>query len=310
MTGPKPNISAIVCTHNRALLLDRALACLADQTLPSEAYEVIVVDNASSDNTREIAKDWIRRCSNFRYVYEDKLGLSHARNRGMHEARAPIVAYIDDDAFAHREWLEELLAGFAQAPRPACVGGKIVLAWEGEKPPSWATGRLLEAYGSLDLGQYPSFMLHANGGNMALQKSVLNQFGGFQSGLGRRGKSLLAGEESDLQLGFREAGFLIRYQPKAVVEHWVPYSRQKLSYILKVYYNYGITESIRRRSHRTVSRLESMKLIVRALGRALRDTRELLMAKQHNYKGRLVLWLCLMLQQAAFVLREFRMILS
>ncbi|MGD8380729.1 MAG: glycosyltransferase, partial [Syntrophobacterales bacterium] len=93
-------ISVIVCTYNRAELLGGTLRTLCHQTLDTSEYEVIVVDNNSTDNTREVVDEFCRRSSNVRYCFEPQQGLSHARNQGLQEAKGKYVAYIDDDARA------------------------------------------------------------------------------------------------------------------------------------------------------------------------------------------------------------------
>src|SRR5712671_6825521 len=102
-------ISVIIATHNRADLLAIALKSLARQTIPPAEYEVIVVDNASSDQTPAVVRQMSPAMPQVRYVFEERLGLSWARNAGLEAARAPYVAYLDDDAKAEPEWLEALL---------------------------------------------------------------------------------------------------------------------------------------------------------------------------------------------------------
>src|SRR6185295_19406533 len=96
----EPSISVIICTYNRDKFIGEALTCLAKQTLPAENFEIIVVDNRSTDNTAAIAKKFIADHQELRarYVMEPHKGLSFARNRGIAEARASIITFIDDDA--------------------------------------------------------------------------------------------------------------------------------------------------------------------------------------------------------------------
>ncbi|MEE8471432.1 MAG: glycosyltransferase family A protein [Dehalococcoidia bacterium] len=93
-------VSAIICTHNRSDYLRQAIQSLADQTLPTEQYEVIVVDNGSTDNTRAVVEGF-DHIANLRYVYEPILGLSQARNTGWQNARGEYIAFMDDDAIGY-----------------------------------------------------------------------------------------------------------------------------------------------------------------------------------------------------------------
>jgi len=90
-------ISVIVCTYNRAELLRELLPTLCEQTVAFTQYEVIVIDNGSTDHTKTVAAVFAARYPQVRYCYEPRQGLSHARNRGWQEAKGDYVAYIDDD---------------------------------------------------------------------------------------------------------------------------------------------------------------------------------------------------------------------
>jgi glycosyltransferase involved in cell wall biosynthesis len=117
-------ISVIICTYNRDELIQDCLRSLVNQTLDSKLYEVIVIDNNSSDNTEKVTKQFIKNLPNFRYVKEIKQGLSHARNRGYHESRGEYIAYTDDDARADKKWLEQAY-NIIQEKKAEIFGGSI-----------------------------------------------------------------------------------------------------------------------------------------------------------------------------------------
>src|SRR5258708_35944509 len=123
-TMPDIKISAVICTYNRAEYLGRAIESLAHQDLDSAGYEIIVVDNNSTDNTAQLVKNSIEAYPSvqIRYVLETEQGLSAARNRGAHEAAGNYIAYVDDDARAVQAWLSSLLASFLKL-QGACIGG-------------------------------------------------------------------------------------------------------------------------------------------------------------------------------------------
>src|SRR5690349_21431211 len=124
-------ISAIIPTYNRADYLGNAIQSLIEQTLPIEQYEILVIDNCSTDRTRQIVCEDFAHVPNLRYIYEPVLGLSQARNTGWQQARGDYVAYLDDDAIASSQWLEKILFTFRTVtPIPGCVGGKVEPIWE------------------------------------------------------------------------------------------------------------------------------------------------------------------------------------
>src|SRR4051812_37764690 len=128
-------ISAIIPTYNRDAYLGKAIQSLVDQTLATEQYEILVIDNCSTDHTREIVCNEFGHVPNLRYIYEPVQGLNQARNTGWRQARGELVAFLDDDAIANSEWLEKILMVFETVkPIPGCVGGQVEGIWETERP--------------------------------------------------------------------------------------------------------------------------------------------------------------------------------
>ena len=126
-----PKITAVICTFNRVDILARAMESVSEQSMPESDYEVFVVDNASTDNTNEVASKFCEERWNFRYLFEPVAGLSRARNCGIAEARGRYIAFLDDDAVAEKDWLEKILAAFeVGGPMVGCVGGRTLPDWE------------------------------------------------------------------------------------------------------------------------------------------------------------------------------------
>src|ERR1051326_2051122 len=172
--------SVVVCTRNRAPLLEITLRSLASQTIDPTRFEVLVVDNASTDSTREV----VARCQSSarftcRHVVEDRLGPSHTRNRGVSEARGSVIAFLDDDARAEAEWLARLLDALEEA-RVCGVGGRIKLEWESPQP-RWLTEQhLLALLAEFDLGDAPCRVErfpYLVGTNMAFRAEVFARVG-------------------------------------------------------------------------------------------------------------------------------------
>src|SRR5688572_25869200 len=130
----EPAISVVVCTHNRAADLERALASVFAQNSDGFAYEVVVVDNCSTDATPQVVQRATASGAPVRYVFESALGLCHARNAGWRAARGAIVAYLDDDALAQPGWLAAIHTAFAAHPEAGVAGGRVDPIWEAERP--------------------------------------------------------------------------------------------------------------------------------------------------------------------------------
>ena len=194
-----PIISVVVCTHNRAALLRQALDSLAAQTLARTKYEVIVVNNGSTDQTPAAVREYQadqRQCS-IRLVDEAVLGLGYARNRGWQASRGEYVAFMDDDARADAPWLERALDLFEKSrPAPVAVGGQI-RPWYVSPKPAWYKDEYevrTWGQGARHLSAGESF----SGSNMMFTKNILQQLGGFDVSVGMRGTRVSMGEETVL----------------------------------------------------------------------------------------------------------------
>jgi glycosyltransferase involved in cell wall biosynthesis len=187
----EPLISAIICTHNRDDYLGAAIDSVLAQDFAGD-FEVLVVDNASSDRTREVTEARLSD-PHLHYVYESALGLSVARNTGAKAASSPILAYLDDDAIASTQWLQVLYNSYQVNEKLAIAGGKITLKWPpGVEPPTWLSVNLAGNLGAYDLGTAEVHIeqpgLTPRGLNYSIRRSFLEKAGGFDPQLGRIGK--------------------------------------------------------------------------------------------------------------------------
>jgi glycosyltransferase involved in cell wall biosynthesis len=226
-----PRISLIICTYNRADILPRCLQAAGSQSIPSEDYEIIVVDNASVDHTSSVVKYWPRA----RYLYCAAPGLSSARNAGVHAARASLVSFIDDDAIADPDLLANLLQTFADQPGAGCVGGRIELLLP-PRLPSWFCPEFAGYYSSFDPGgsqprQLSAMSEYPFGANIAFRKEAIVRAGYFSEKLGRVGRNQSGGEELDLERRLVQMGYEIHYNPNARVQHVILPNRLKWSHI-------------------------------------------------------------------------------
>jgi GT2 family glycosyltransferase len=222
-------ISALICTRNRADYLRRAIRSLVNQTLSQAQYEIIVVDNASEDSTQDVI-DEFSYVPNLRSIREPVLGLSRARNTAWQNARAPFVAYLDDDAVASRGWLETYLEVFQWTkPTPGSVGGKCEPIWEVPQP-DWLADQMLTSLSVYDWSDTPITLNEdqwLSGCNIAFPVAVLRELGGFREDLGRNGNKLLSGEETYLRRQLDAHGYTSIYHPKIMVGHHI--SPQRLN---------------------------------------------------------------------------------
>ncbi|WNS41282.1 glycosyltransferase [Paenibacillus sp. MMS20-IR301] len=248
VNGDVPKISIIICTYNRSALLVKTLRSL----LPLEnlrAAEIIVVDNSSKDDTAAAVKRFIGDHGagmDIRYLLEPVQGLSAARNTGILASRSPLIAFLDDDAIPCRTWITTIVSTFAQRPEVMAMGGKIAPIFESKRP-EWLIKPFELPYTIVDLGnrirEYPK-RLHPCGANMAMRKPVFD-ISLFPLELGRKGDSLLSGEETWLFGQIQQEGHSILYHPEMAVDHFVPANRLTEDWIMKRYYSQGISNAMK-----------------------------------------------------------------
>ena len=135
------SITAIICTYNRAKYIGPLLKSIAANDLAKEEYEILLVDNNCTDNTREICEVFAEahKDVNFRYVVETEQGLSAARNKGIKEAKGDIIVYIDDDALVDTWYLRTIVEYMSDHPEISAVGGPIIPSYEDTEEPKWMT---------------------------------------------------------------------------------------------------------------------------------------------------------------------------
>jgi glucosyl-dolichyl phosphate glucuronosyltransferase len=214
----KKIITIIICTYNRADILEECLHSLAHQTLNHQTYDVLVIDNNSTDNTHAIAHKFAMEYANFRVVKETRQGLSHARNRGYQESSTPWVSYVDDDAKAYPNYVERALWVIEHFDFD-CFGG-IYYAWHKYGRPRWLPAgfgdkpKIQEEVGLMEEG-------FASGGVIVFRKNVLAQLGGFPTELGMKGNKISYGEETYLQIKMREKGYKLGFDPELKIDHLV-----------------------------------------------------------------------------------------
>lgn len=208
------SFSVIICTRDRAPQLERCLQKFKETETFRKSWELIVVDNNSSDDTKAVIQKFaVSAPFHVRYLFEGRQGLSHARNRGIAETSSSIIAFTDDDCLVERQWASTIVREFSTDQSLAVLGGRV--------EPGDPNGQAVGTRTCSDRKQITSFQElfgHMIGCNMAFSRKVFEVIGGFDPLLGK-GTSLGSAEDLDLLYRALKGQFTIVYVPEAVVVH-------------------------------------------------------------------------------------------
>lgn len=216
----------------------------ASRVPESVRWQILVVDNNSKDETRNIVRSFCdRKPERFRYIFEPQQGKSFALNRGIREASGDILAFIDDDITVESAWLHELTKPFLESTTWAGTGGRVFLPENICLPPWIATeGRhsLLSILANFDLGPDARALSSPPiGNNMAFRRMVFDKYGLFRTDLGPMPGSEIRQEDTEFGWRVLKGGEKILYVPTAVVRHAVEEHRLKREYFLAYHFDYG-----------------------------------------------------------------------
>lgn len=231
-------ITVCICTHDRPAYVRDCLDGLARQTVDRARFEVLVIDSASSPSAAPRLAD-LAQVHGARLLRLDRPGVSLARNAGAQAARAPVIAYLDDDAIPAPDWVGSILCALANGPRPALIGGRILPRWEAPLPPWWPRSLVgvlsiieHEGHGEYRTPDLPRG-LEPYAANMVVDVAALCAVGGFGGELGRYGGVLLSDEEVRLAWALQDAGHRIVYDSRIVVHHQIQASRLNPPWLLR-----------------------------------------------------------------------------
>ena len=242
-------LSVIIPTRNHAQLVSDLLDTLAVQVTVAFRWEVLVIDNGSTDQTAHIAKEKISSLPiEIRYIYEPRPGLHNGRHRGALDARGSYLAYLDDDVLLTPTWIhgvDQLIARQAEA-----VVGRILPKWE-TRPPAWLTTMIRKSGYSgylslLDRGSSGGYIdpVFVYGDNFFMPAQIVFELGGFHPDSMPEGQLRYRGDgEYALMMRFKGAGLRAWYDPVATVYHRVPRHRMNIDYLCKRSYAQGISDS-------------------------------------------------------------------
>lgn len=243
-------LSLILCTYNRDKYIYNVLKSIAGNDYPHTDYEIVLVNNNSTDDTESECKRFRQDFPGIRFNYcvETNQGLSYARNRGIQESKGDILVYVDDDALVNKEYLQTYADFFARNPDIAAAGGPIIPQYETEEP-AWMSHYTRQLVtGKLYLGdkecEFPKNAF-PGGGNAAYRKSVFDKIGLFNVELGRKGNSLIGAEEKDLFDKMTTIGIRFFYLPTAILYHIIPEKKLTQDYFNRLTYSIGVSERYR-----------------------------------------------------------------
>jgi glucosyl-dolichyl phosphate glucuronosyltransferase len=248
------SLTVLICTFNRARLLDKTLSALAAARAPERCdIDIVVVDNNSSDETAAVVqRAALRGPWAVHYAMERRQGKSYALNRGLAMARGDVVTLTDDDVLPADDWLVRIAERF-RTRDIVFVFGKVLPRWEVPPPPEMLSTRARDIWGPLalvDYGDEPtdygveSFAEKRLpiGANLAVRRDALERVGGWRTDLGKVNNSLIAGEDHELCVRLFRAGLYTGlYDPAVVVRHFVPASRLTRRYFRRWFYWHGRT---------------------------------------------------------------------
>lgn len=246
-------LSLVIPTYNRSSQLLTTLESVAAQRVDSSLWECIVVDNNSQDDTHLTVETFIAQHPevNMRYHFEPKQGLSHARNSGIALSKGDIIAFIDDDESVVRDFVLRYINLFDRYPEAMAAGGRIVPQYMSGRP-RWMSQYVARPIANpLYLGDYIKPFPRSKcpgGGNMALRRVVFEQIGLFDTELGRKGTTLIGGEECDLVERMRRRNLPIYYVPRAMIYHRIYDEKLTEEYTTKLFRNVGVSQRMRAKS--------------------------------------------------------------
>lgn len=276
-----PELSVCICTYNGALRIGEVLAALGAQQAPPDAWETIVIDNASTDDTPVIVDAALQQHlpGRSRCVRELKPGLMHARRRATAEARGAAIAFLDDDNIPAPDYISRALDVLRRHPEAGVIGGRVYADWVGEPSP---LGRAVAdfALAICDRGDCPFAYQEVTGGpagaGMIVRRAFMQQI--FEDPEladrigGRNRASLLSGEDTAIVIRAHQLGYAVRYEPSLVLFHRIPASRTSREYLARLYEGIGRGQAMMRPLFDPKARRPGLAVLiaVKDIGRWLR----------------------------------------
>lgn len=240
--GVDPRVTVAVCTRNRASSLAGCIDSLVAQRLSQGTPEILFVDNGSSDGTQQVLQAAVDSGLPLRWISEPVTGHSRARNTAIQEAKAPLLAFTDDDVRLEEGWLEALCTVLDNNPPAVAAGGPVLLEADRALPP-WMNPDMVRYLALCDFGSEARVLAYPQdpvGANMIFRTAALREVGGFNTDLGHRGALLIGSDETELFHRIRERGGRVMYAPSARIRHLVPTLRLRRRFMLRRNFAQGL----------------------------------------------------------------------
>jgi glycosyltransferase involved in cell wall biosynthesis len=245
----QPGVSIVICCYNSAFRLPETLKHLTAQEVPASIpWEVIVIDNASTDKTAQVAKSpWAEDTPvPLKVISEPEIGLINARKRGFSESRYEVVSFVDDDNWVAPNWVRLVSEIMSGNPEVGACGGQIEAVFETD-PPFWFNHfkhQFVVGVQGDTKGDVTDTRGHLWGAGITIRKRAWEELLhlGFQPLLtGRKGNMLISGEDYEICYAFRLAGWRLWYDPELRLRHYMPAIRINWTYLRRLNRGHGIT---------------------------------------------------------------------
>lgn len=251
--GRKVLVTACICTHDRTGYLRHCLGSLRHQSVGLEGFEIVVVDSSSPPAAAAEMRRLVAELPDARLIRLEETGISLARNAGALAARGAYIAYIDDDALAAPDWIEQIIAVVREQPvPPAVLSGRALPVWEAPLP-AWWPGNLRgiltitewEGRGEYRTAEVPAG-LGPFGANLIVERAAMLAASGFAEDLGRRGGLLLSDEDVHLAWKLQDSGRSARHDSRITVHHCIQAPRLTVAWMLRRLYWQGASSVLTR----------------------------------------------------------------
>lgn len=226
-------LTVLIATRNGGQTLPRVLQAYTSLVAPSSGWKLVVVDNGSTDNTRDIVH-WFRGSLPLTYMFEGKLGKNAALNTGLPQLDGDLAVFTDDDTFPSADWLIRLRSAADDHPSFSMFGGLVLPRWQ-VPPPEWLSYVPPEPFFSISnpaLMEGPTAAGTLFGPNMAIRAEVFKKGTRFDESIGPCGSSYAMGGETELVLRLARQGHKAWHVHGAVVEHFIREYQMDKSWLL------------------------------------------------------------------------------
>ena len=264
-------LSICICTYNGAARIGAVLEALSRQTRTHADWEVLVVDNASKDDTPAVVEAGFARHvpGRGRLVHEAQPGVMFARRRAAREARGALIAYLDDDNLPAPDFVERALDIMARHPEAGIIGGRVLPEWQGTPSP---IGLLVAPFALAirDLGDQPFAYRDITGGpdtagmvvRTDLLRTILADAALAHKITGRTGASLISGEDTAIVIRAHQLGHACRYEPALVIRHLMPAARTETPYLRRLFEGIGRGQASMRPLYDPKARVAPLALLI------------------------------------------------